>query len=508
MRPYLTAGLILCLAVTLWSISTRAVVREPDEDSPEQLVMAVPLEVRDIFPLSTTDPVTRLATHLVHQPLATYGSTGELEPVLAQSWHTDDGGNTWIIHLRPNVYWHDETPFTAADVAFTYRLAVEEGELPFPLADLFDNLIDVTCAHDHQVKLHLRRPEGSPPALITIPLVAQHWVESRGTRVYNRHPMGTGPYTLKQWSPHTAAIFTAQDDYWGNAPLLDAIELAPLNDPELRTRAVLSGFAHCALDPEPAARGAPLPSTDVVYLAMPSAPPFLAYRAARRAIETTLSQKMHELAAPPGIPATGPWPPASPLHRPEEEVPAGENPEDLLDGAGWTDRGSDGVRMSGDHRAEFTLMVPNWRDFPQLANWIARTLAEIGVSVVIETAPLIEVDRRLTVGDYEAALVQVTVGPDPDLSHLLSSSAIGARYNDAKYESPSVDLLLRSLLESSPVDRGTVAQEILKILSQDIPAAWLYYPQTEVLVGDRVRDLEWIPGPLLSRPELIRVRAP
>ncbi len=509
MRLYVVMGTIVCLVIAAFAMNSRVLVREPDEDPPETLVMAVPVEIRDLFPLSAVDPVTRLATHLIHEPLATYDARGNLEPVLAQSWHTDDGGHTWTVHLQPNVSWHDGTPFTAADVVFTYMLGKKGEELPFPLTQPFENLIEVTQVHDHLVRLKLRRPEGTPPALITIPLVAQHWVQGQGTWAYNKYTLGTGPFTLKRWSPHTATVFTAHGDYWRAAPALDAIEIVPFNDPELRTRSVLSGFAHCALDPDSSAKGVRLlPPRDVVYLAMPSVGPFLVYRAARRAIDVALGQGLREMKTSPGIPATGPWPPPSPLHRPEEEMLIDEDPNTLLDDIGWTERDDDGVRMSGDQRAEFTLMVPIWEDLPQLANWIATCLQEIGISAIIETTSLIDVEKRLAGGDFEAALVQVRTGPDPDLSHLLSSSAIGTGYNDARYQNPTVDLLLHSLVAAPPGGREEAAREIMGILAQDVPAAWLYYPQTRVLISDPVQDLEWLPGPLLYHPEMIRVVGP
>ncbi len=508
MRLYVVMGTLLCLVIAAFTMSSRVLVREPDEEPLETLVMAVPVEIRDLFPLSAVDPVTRLATHLIHEPLATYDSRGNLEPVLAQSWHTDDGGHTWTIHLQPNVSWHDGTPFTAADVIYTYRLGKEGEELPFPLAQQFDNLIEVTQVHDHLVRLKLRRPEGTPPGLITIPLVAQHWVQHQGTWSYNRYTLGTGPFTLKQWSPHTATVFTAHSDYWRAAPALDAIEIVPFNDPGLRTRSVSSGFAHCALEPDSSAEGVRfLPPTDVVYMAMPSVGPFLVYRAARRAIDIALGQSLREMETSVDIPATGPWPPPSPLHRPEEEMVIDEDPNALLDEI-WTGRDDDGVRLSGDQRAEFTLMVPIWEYLPQLANWIARSLADIGVSVIIETTSLLDMEKRLAGGDFEAALVQVRTGPNPDLGHLLSSSAIGTGYNDARYQNPTVDLLLHSLVASSPGAREETAREILSILTQDVPAAWLYYPQTRVLISDPVHNLEWLPGPLVNRPEMIRIVGP
>ncbi len=59
----------------------------------------------------------------VLQPLAAIKWTADgLQPLLAESWEAEDGGKSWLIHLRKNVSWHDGAPFTADDVVFSFNL--------------------------------------------------------------------------------------------------------------------------------------------------------------------------------------------------------------------------------------------------------------------------------------------------------------------------------------------------------------------------------------------------
>ncbi|TGW06038.1 hypothetical protein EN788_44275, partial [Mesorhizobium sp. M2D.F.Ca.ET.145.01.1.1] len=49
--------------------------------------------------------------------------TGDgVQPMLAESWKTADGGKTYVFNLRHGVKWHDGTPFTAKDVVFSLNL--------------------------------------------------------------------------------------------------------------------------------------------------------------------------------------------------------------------------------------------------------------------------------------------------------------------------------------------------------------------------------------------------
>src|SRR5690606_5732880 len=52
----------------------------------------------------------------------------ELEPALAASWDVSDDGTVYTFHLREGVTWHDGTPFTAADVVFTYENIIANPE--------------------------------------------------------------------------------------------------------------------------------------------------------------------------------------------------------------------------------------------------------------------------------------------------------------------------------------------------------------------------------------------
>src|SRR5690606_15644281 len=60
--------------------------------------------------------------NLVFHSLYAYDENLQLVPRLAESTEVDEAGTTYTIKLRDGVSWHDGTPFTAEDVAFTYRL--------------------------------------------------------------------------------------------------------------------------------------------------------------------------------------------------------------------------------------------------------------------------------------------------------------------------------------------------------------------------------------------------
>ena len=62
----------------------------------------------------------------VYEPLVGRGKELETVPKLATSWEQTNP-TTWRFHLRPNVKFHDGSPFTADDVLFSYQRAIGEG---------------------------------------------------------------------------------------------------------------------------------------------------------------------------------------------------------------------------------------------------------------------------------------------------------------------------------------------------------------------------------------------
>lgn len=58
-----------------------------------------------------------------------------IKPSLAESWRTIDD-HTWEFKLRQGVVFHDGSPFTAEDVAFTLKRAPDVPRSPAALLDI------------------------------------------------------------------------------------------------------------------------------------------------------------------------------------------------------------------------------------------------------------------------------------------------------------------------------------------------------------------------------------
>jgi ABC-type dipeptide transport system, periplasmic component len=87
--------------------------------------MASQLVIMQNEPPRSMDPGNQTATFTgtvldpMYEGLTRLGDDGKIIPALALSWSADSSGLHWTFKLRPNVKFHDGTPFNADAVVKT-----------------------------------------------------------------------------------------------------------------------------------------------------------------------------------------------------------------------------------------------------------------------------------------------------------------------------------------------------------------------------------------------------
>jgi peptide/nickel transport system substrate-binding protein len=84
------------------------------------LVVAVTSDPGGLNPAITTSGATHTVAELMFNGLVSIDE--ELQPSgeLAESWDVEENGAVYRFTLRDGVTWHDGTPFTSADVKYTF----------------------------------------------------------------------------------------------------------------------------------------------------------------------------------------------------------------------------------------------------------------------------------------------------------------------------------------------------------------------------------------------------
>lgn len=166
-----------------------------------------------------------------------------LVPGLATSWKSVDD-TTWEVKLREGVTWHDGSPFTAEDVAFTVKRAVDVPKSGSPFALYVSTIKAVEIKGPHLVHLKTAAPSPLLPwDISTFGIISKKHGETGATEDYNsgKAAIGTGPYKLVSFSPNEKIVFQRNDAYWGRKEPWTRVTFSLIANQASRTAALLAG---------------------------------------------------------------------------------------------------------------------------------------------------------------------------------------------------------------------------------------------------------------------------
>ena len=230
------------------------------------------LRLASAFDPQTMDPHalallyhTRVITQ-VYENLVGRDKNFRLEPQLASSWESLDGGRRWRFKLRPGVKFHDGSPLTADDVVFSLeRSAAAPSQRNFHLR----NMTGARRVDDLTVDVLLNAPDAVlPEKTWLIAIMSKAWATRHNVlkaQDYNgkqethavRNVNGTGPYKLQRYEPDARTILVANRDWWGTKqaglPAADKavteVHYVVMFSDATRLAALASGEVDLVLDP-------------------------------------------------------------------------------------------------------------------------------------------------------------------------------------------------------------------------------------------------------------------
>lgn len=240
--------------------STSIVPAMAQADTDITVVLSEELDLIDPC-MATRSNIGRVVLQNISETLTELDVRGDagLMPRLAESWE-DLGNGTWQFKLRQGVTFSDGTTFDAADVkhsfdrVFSDQLTCESAryfadtELTFNVVD--GNTIDVTAVPAQPILPLLM-------SLVTI-------VPSETPMEFVRDPIGTGPYSLTEWTAGQQIVLDRRDDYWGEQPEVTKATYLFRSEPAVRAGMVATGEADIA--PQITAEVADNKATDFSYL--------------------------------------------------------------------------------------------------------------------------------------------------------------------------------------------------------------------------------------------------
>jgi peptide/nickel transport system substrate-binding protein len=171
---------------------------------------------------------------------------GNIAPMLALESSLNGAGDVLTVKLRPNVKFHDGTPFTSKDVVYSFHRILDPktgadiaAQLSLILAPSGVHAVDPTT-----VRFNFKAPYNN------FEDIAGRTSSSIVPVGFDpKKPIGTGPFKFQSFTPGQQSVFTRNDAYWADV-YPDSVVIVDLTDDNARINALVSGVVD-AIDTVP-----------------------------------------------------------------------------------------------------------------------------------------------------------------------------------------------------------------------------------------------------------------
>lgn len=488
-------GFLIGAAATgaLASMSSASVIAQTKK--PRRLIGVLEGDPPVINAAISSASVAYAASTPVYNALTFITHDERLLPELAESWEMSPDGLSYTFHLRKDVAWHDDAPFTSADVKFSIENVTAKLHPRGKAA--YGALERVDTPDRYTVVYRLRQPQASLLVATDFgvaPILPKHLWE--GTDILrnplNHKPVGTGPFKFAEYIRGQHLRYVRNENYFVKGkPAIDELTFRIIPNAASRVAAFEQGeidmIYYNALPQADVPRLAKRPGVTVTkstnrgaafYAIMNLRSKPLDDVRVRHAIAHAVDRAFI-IKAEGGVtasPMKGPLSPISPLYNknlPDYEFSV-EKANALLDEAGLK-RDSNGIRHT------LSIAWPSWNTAAaQIGQVMHQNLEKVGIAVKLEPMEMASLHQKAYVGGvFDITIEAVALGPDPDISteRFYNSKNIVPRpyTNNSAYRNEEVDRLFdEQRVQTDFVKRKALYDRIQELIWRDLPILPIY----------------------------------
>ena len=167
-----------------------------------------------INPILATDSSSSAIADWVFSSLLKYDTDGNIVADLAKKFYFENE-KTLIIEIKKGITWHDGASFSAKDVKFTYDL-INSKAVVTPYKDEFRAVESVEVINSLALKIRYKHPYYKALHVWMMGILPYHLLKDEKdlmTSEFNRHPVGTGAYTLKSFEVGSDIVLNSFKNY-------------------------------------------------------------------------------------------------------------------------------------------------------------------------------------------------------------------------------------------------------------------------------------------------------
>ncbi len=220
---FMAPAAVLCaVSLCLSSCGGKAVSPVPQGDGQEvkvpqmkdggKMVFGFATELNNFDPFTSMTADARSISFNIFDGLVRVESDGSYVPALAEDFSVSADSRIWTFRLRKGVKFHDGKTLTKDDVLYSIQKAVDGGVTGYKAIQSFE-----FDRSGENLTITLSEPDAGFMVYMTTPIVP------KDSKDLATHPIGTGPYSFKEYVEQDHITLARNNAYWGNKGHLDTI---------------------------------------------------------------------------------------------------------------------------------------------------------------------------------------------------------------------------------------------------------------------------------------------
>ena len=185
-----------------------------------------------INPILSTDSASSEISNWIFNGLFKYDKDGKVVVDLAKSYNFKDN-KTLIVNIKEDVKWHDGVNLTAQDILFTYNM-INNPKIYTPTTTSFTKVKSVKIIDKYSLEIKYKEPYFKALEIWMVGILPKHLLKDEKdlmTSSFNKQPIGTGPYKLKELKISQDIVLDVNKDYFTKVPKIDKIHYKFVPDP-------------------------------------------------------------------------------------------------------------------------------------------------------------------------------------------------------------------------------------------------------------------------------------
>jgi ABC-type transport system substrate-binding protein len=425
--------------------------------------------------------------------LVKIGDDLSIQPDIAENWSLSKDGLTYKFKLKHNVYFSNNRVVSAKDFKLSFKRILDPRnnspnkwvlEKILGAEDFINGRVDdvkgIRVIDDYTLEIRLKKPFS--PFLSLLSMTAAYVVPMEEVKKwgsdFSTHPVGTGPFVLKEWSPNREIILLKRENYFDIRAKTKGIiyriipeDLTAVTEFEVGNIDVFtipaSEYSRYKNDPQKKNLISSIEGLNTYYLGMMcSKPPFnnktfrraINYAIDREKILNTIYEKRGRLASGPVPDVIRTWD----IHNIYKYNPA---------------RSKELIKKEGLYGIKINFYITADREVVDIAEVIQAYIRAVGINVSIKQLEWSSYKDSLNKGEPDMFYMSWWADyPDPEnfLFPLFHSSNFGPAGNRTRYSNPVVDSLIeKGQHEMDIKKRDMFYKKAEEIIVADSP--WVFF---------------------------------